>query len=336
MLRDAAEMKARIEEEYRARAEAEARAKIEAEEAAKKAEADSAAAAAAVAARDASNKAAEAAATASAAAAAANGTANGRGLRLTSPGGSSDGTEVNSLSARSSEAGGGGVSEIGPPFSGGRMLDVAEAEEMNAAIKQLYLKTPSGSTPFVLFKARLRTSRREWNIERRYSDFVWLHEVSFFVVFVFLEVFCFLVLWWCWCWCCVLVFVFHFLSKCVCVFLFVLCVCVRVRVCAFFILYLLLLIFILLFFILSSRRMCAPCFCFLLWRLWRRLSLADGIRYMIRTNKISRHGRFPGGWVGGRTDRLSWRRGRWIYRSCPHDGFSGMRWTRTSSSPVKW
>ncbi|CAM9590327.1 unnamed protein product [Scytosiphon promiscuus] len=56
------------------------------------------------------------------------------------------------------------------------MLDVAEAEEMNAAIKQLYLKTPAGAAPFVLFKARLRTSRREWNIERRYSDFVWLHE----------------------------------------------------------------------------------------------------------------------------------------------------------------
>lgn len=103
-----------------------------------------------------------------------------RGLRLTSPGGSSDGTEVNSLSARSrsSEGGGGSMADTsGPPFSGGRMLDASEAEEMNAAIKQLYLKTPSGSTPFVLFKARLRTSRREWNIERRYSDFVWLHEV---------------------------------------------------------------------------------------------------------------------------------------------------------------
>lgn len=104
-----------------------------------------------------------------------------RGLRLTSPGGSSDGTEINSLSARSrsSEAGGGEIMDTnGPPFSGGRMLDVSEAEEMNAAIKQLYLKTPSGATPFVLFKARLRTSRREWNIERRYSDFVWLHEVG--------------------------------------------------------------------------------------------------------------------------------------------------------------
>ncbi|CAM9373494.1 unnamed protein product [Pylaiella littoralis] len=179
MLRDEAEMKARIEEEYRAKAEAEARATIEAEEAARKTEEAAAKAEADAAAKAAAAEAAEAAATTAAtatAAAAANGTTNGRGLRLTSPGGSSDGTEVNSLSARSSEAWGGGISDNGPPFSGGRMLDVAEAEEMNAAIKQLYLKTPRGSTPFVLFKARLRTSRREWYIERRYSDFVWLHE----------------------------------------------------------------------------------------------------------------------------------------------------------------
>lgn len=193
MLRDEAEMKARIEEEYRVRAETEAREKVDAE---MKAQEEIAAAAA-----EAAAAAAEAVAEAKAAAdllethnsssnsssssgnkVSVNGSGAGvgsRGLRLTSPGGSSDGTEVNSLSARSSEGGGGKetTNQDGPPFSGGRMLDVSEAEEMNAAIKQLYLKTPSNGTPFVLFKARLRTSRREWNIERRYSDFVWLHDV---------------------------------------------------------------------------------------------------------------------------------------------------------------
>lgn len=208
MRRDEADMKARIQEEYRARAEAEARAKIEAEMKAQE-EAAAAAAAAVAAAEEEAAAAENAAATATAKADAdhhlehdkirANGTVShgaggggagsnsgSRGLRLTSPGGSSDGTEVNSLSARSSEAGGGKDNHHhhhhhnhdGPPFSGGRMLDVAEAEEMNAAIKQLYLKTPPSGSPFVLFKARLRTSRREWNIERRYSDFVWLHEVG--------------------------------------------------------------------------------------------------------------------------------------------------------------
>ncbi|CBJ27444.1 myosin-like protein [Ectocarpus siliculosus] len=177
MEKDAAEMKARIEEEYRVKAETEARAKIEAELAAERAEAESKKAATAAAANGGT-----AAGTANGGVGAGSSHSNVRGgLRLASPGGSSDGTEMNSLSARSSEAGvgggGGGITDLnGPPFSGGRMLDVSEAEEMNAAIKQLYLKTPAGSTPFVLFKARLRTSRREWHIERRYSDFVWLHE----------------------------------------------------------------------------------------------------------------------------------------------------------------
>lgn len=183
MLRGEAEMKARIEEEYRAKAEAEARAKIAAEMAAEKAEVDAL-----------SNSKRSPSFSRSDTGRSNGGEANGvggagagggsRGLRIPSPGGSSDGTEVNSLSARSSEGGGGGVdNNSGPPFSGGRMLDVAEAEEMNAAIKQLYLKTPAGAAPFVLFKARLRTSRREWNIERRYSDFVWLHEVGVFFFF---------------------------------------------------------------------------------------------------------------------------------------------------------
>ena len=177
MLRDEAGMKARIEEEYRAKAEAEARDKIETE---MKAQEEAAA-------RTRSSGGFNSKGGGTSNGAASHGGAGGgggggsstRGLRLTSPGGSSDGTEVNSLSARSSEGGkdNGIGQEDGPPFSGGRMLDLSEAEEMNAAIKQLYLKTPSGGTPFVLFKARLRTSRREWNIERRYSDFVWLHEV---------------------------------------------------------------------------------------------------------------------------------------------------------------
>lgn len=146
MLKGEADMKARIEQEYRAKAEAEARAKIEAEMRARGED---------------------------------HLISNGR-MSLTSPAGSSDGTEV-SLSVPSIEWGGGKDSSSnhdGPPFSEGRMLDVSEAEEMNAAIRQLYLSTPAaGGSPFVLYKAMLRTSKRQWYIERRYSDFVWLHEV---------------------------------------------------------------------------------------------------------------------------------------------------------------
>lgn len=148
MLKGEADMKARIEQEYRAKAEAEARAKIEAE----------------MRARGEDHL-------------IPNG---GSGRGPLSPAGSSNGTEV-SLSVPSIEWGGGKDSSSnhdGPPFSEGRMLDVSEAEEMNAAIRQLYLSTPAGGgSPFVLFKAMLRTSKRQWYIERRYSDFVWLHEV---------------------------------------------------------------------------------------------------------------------------------------------------------------
>lgn len=182
MLRDEAGMKARIEEEYRAKAEAEAREKIETEMKAAAAISRSSGGGGGFNSKGGST--ANGAGSHGGAGGGGRGGGGGgstRGLRLTSPGGSSDGTDVNSLSARSSEGGKdngiGHGQEDGPPFSGGRMLDLSEAEEMNAAIKQLYLKTPSGGTPFVLFKARLRTSRREWNIERRYSDFVWLHEV---------------------------------------------------------------------------------------------------------------------------------------------------------------
>lgn len=216
MLRGEAEMKARIEEEYRTKAEAEVRERIEAEM-----RAHEEAAAAARSSESPSNRhPMDHNSSSYKGLGITNGGGRGggggsgnshgvavgtRGLRLTSPGGSSDGTEINSLSARSSDGYGGlkdnnnnsgggsnnhhqhlGMSGVnnhdGPPFSAGRMLDETEAEEMNAAIQQLYLKTPSGGggsgAPFVLFKTRLRTSKREWFIERRYSDFVWLHEVS--------------------------------------------------------------------------------------------------------------------------------------------------------------
>lgn len=148
LLKGEADMKSRIEQEYRAKAEAEARAKIEAEMRARGED---------------------------------HLIPNGGSARgPLSPAGSSNETEA-SLSVPSIEWGEGKYSSSnhdGPPFSEGRMLDVSEAEEMNAAIRQLYLSTPvGGGSPFVLFKAMLRTSKRQWYIERRYSDFVWLHEV---------------------------------------------------------------------------------------------------------------------------------------------------------------
>ena len=184
MIKAEANMKARIEEEYRVKAEAEAREKVAAEMRAR-GEADLLEDAAGGVGTGSSLRDRDRyAATNGGSGAAGAGSSHAhssRGLRLTSPGGSSDGTEVNSLSARSSEWGVGKDSNHydGPPFSGGRMLDVSEAEEMNAAIVQLYLKKPSGGgSPFVLYKAMLRTSKRQWYIERRYSDFVWVHEVS--------------------------------------------------------------------------------------------------------------------------------------------------------------
>ncbi|CAN0096815.1 unnamed protein product, partial [Sphacelaria rigidula] len=186
MMREAAAMKARIEEEYRVKAENEARERIEAENREK----DEIR-------RQEEEEAAEAAAAASAAKAEVNGDAGGgsgskyrangmssggrngsvggssRGLPLASPGGSSDGTDVVSLSARyvrSSDGGG------APPFAEGRMLDDMEAEEMCSAITQIFLKKTAGSSAFVLFHVVLKTNRRRWTIERRYSDFVYLHE----------------------------------------------------------------------------------------------------------------------------------------------------------------
>lgn len=172
MLREEAEMKARIEQEYREKAEAEARERIEAE----------------IRAEDEIRRQEAAAAKASAAADMdtngggkhrANGVSSGghggggsgaRGMPLASPGGSSDGTDVVSLSARSSDGGG------APPFTEGRMLDDLEAEEMCSAITQIFLKKTAGSNAFVLFHVVLKTNRRRWTIERRYSDFVYLHE----------------------------------------------------------------------------------------------------------------------------------------------------------------
>lgn len=56
------------------------------------------------------------------------------------------------------------------------MLDDLEAEEMCSAITQIFLKKTAGSNAFVLFHVVLKTNRRRWTIERRYSDFVYLHE----------------------------------------------------------------------------------------------------------------------------------------------------------------
>lgn len=177
MLRDEAEMKVRIELEYRLKAEAEARERIEAEMraqeelreqeiAAAKAEAEAHAGI--------TSKSVGGANGISSGGAGRNGMSVGavaRSMPLASPGGSSDGTDVVSLSARSSDGGG------SPPFTEGRMLDDMEAEEMCSAITQIFLKKTKGSPPFVLFNIVLKTNRRRWTIERRYSDFVYLHEV---------------------------------------------------------------------------------------------------------------------------------------------------------------
>lgn len=187
-MREEAEMKARIEQEYRAKAEAEAREKIEAEMRAEEEQRErerEAAAAAASTKTDmdsgrgsllGSSKSGSVNGMSGGSSVGRNGigSAGARGLPLASPGGSSDGTDVVSLSARSSDGGG------APPFTDGRMLDDMEAEEMCSAITQIFLKKdPRGGTsqPFVLFNVVLKTNRRRWTIERRYSDFVWLHEV---------------------------------------------------------------------------------------------------------------------------------------------------------------
>lgn len=68
----------------------------------------------------------------------------------------------------------------------GRMLDDMEAEEMKSAISKMFLKGGpggGGGTPYVMFNVNLSTNRRKWTIERRYSDFVWLHDVSFYLFY---------------------------------------------------------------------------------------------------------------------------------------------------------
>lgn len=177
MVREEADMKARIEAEFRAKAEVDARKKIEEELRAEEEQRERETVASA------SKTDSDRSLLGSSKASTANGVSGVRGrngmgssgrLPLASPGGSSDGTDVGSLS-RSSDGWG------APPFTEGRMLDELEAEEMCSAITQIFLKSDSRSgsnSPFVLFNVVLKTNRRRWTIERRYSDFVWLHEVK--------------------------------------------------------------------------------------------------------------------------------------------------------------
>lgn len=182
MLREQAELKDRIEREYRVKAEAEAREKIEAEmrmedERRERESANSIHSGSGRGSMSGSSRRMDVNGIGGDSGSGGKGGRNGidsgstSTLPLASPGASTDdGTDGHRLSD------GYGA----PPFTEGRMLDETEAEEMCSAITKLNLESdPKGGSgsPYVLFHVVLKTNRRRWSIDRRYSDFVWLHQV---------------------------------------------------------------------------------------------------------------------------------------------------------------
>ncbi|KAG5188336.1 myosin-like protein, partial [Tribonema minus] len=64
-----------------------------------------------------------------------------------------------------------------PPLHAGQKCDSSYLGKLSIVIDKAYVsQTGRSGNPHVAYRIRVKTARRSWTVERRFSDFVWLHE----------------------------------------------------------------------------------------------------------------------------------------------------------------